>query len=295
MAPYRSPQLLADIDLLDLLELAGSTVRAAPLLRLSQPTVSRRRRRLVQELGLAATPDLTQGDGACLRLLRRAAQCHRLEAGVWRLGGDGWCLDPAMHPATVLAVPQRFAPLSHWQGLVEGHVLDGAVISGHGLRMVAAGIDPSPEGWIPWLSFLAVPLVEVPVTLLARRDPSASTARPGGPWQQVQMPALSSCSALATEVRQRQLLPIHRDRAGSDPGHWLDLLAPAGARTLATPLWQRQLQRCSKEPLQAIALPRPLRTDLWLLVQRRLWERQPILQQLVAQHVRSISECIGEA
>ena len=294
MAPYRSPQLLADIDLLDLLELAGSTVRAAPLLKLSQPTVSRRRRRLVEELGLAASSSLTQGDGACLRLLRRAAQCHRLDAGVWRLGGDGWCLDPAMDPATLLAVPQRFAPLSHWQGLVEAHVLDGAVIDGHGLRLVAAGVEPSTEGSISWLGCLAVPLAEVPMTLLARRDPTASTASPLEPWQEVQMPALSSCSALAMEVRQRQLLPVHHDRAGSDPRPWLDLLLPAGALTLATPLWQRQLQRSSMEPLQAIALPRPLHTDLWLLVHRRAWERQPVLRQLAANLAQSISECIAQ-
>ena len=49
---YETPALLADIELLDLLELSGSTVETAHLLNLSQPTVSRRRRQLGAELAL---------------------------------------------------------------------------------------------------------------------------------------------------------------------------------------------------------------------------------------------------
>ena len=39
---YRLPELLADIRLLDLLELSGSTRQASQWLQLSQPSVSRR-------------------------------------------------------------------------------------------------------------------------------------------------------------------------------------------------------------------------------------------------------------
>jgi len=71
MASYRTPNALSDVRVLDLIELSGSTVRAAPLLNMSQPSVSRRRRRLAAELGLVSTSQLRQGDGACLRLLRQ--------------------------------------------------------------------------------------------------------------------------------------------------------------------------------------------------------------------------------
>jgi hypothetical protein len=56
-------------------------------------------------------------------LLRRAAKRHRLDAGVWRLGGDGWCVDPGLVDATTLVPPQRFVPLQQWQALVSGHEL----------------------------------------------------------------------------------------------------------------------------------------------------------------------------
>ena len=123
MAPYRTPNALSDVRVLDLIELSGSTVHAAPLLNLSQPSVSRKRRRMAAELELVPTTHLRQGDGACLRLLRRAAKRHRLDAGVWRLGGDGWCVDPGLVDATTLVPPQRFAPLQQCQVLVSGHEL----------------------------------------------------------------------------------------------------------------------------------------------------------------------------
>jgi hypothetical protein len=50
--PYRIPSALRDLVLVDMLELTGSTVGAAQLLNISQPSVSRRYRRIVTELGL---------------------------------------------------------------------------------------------------------------------------------------------------------------------------------------------------------------------------------------------------
>jgi len=49
------------------------------------------------------------------RLLRWAAKRHRYDAGVWRLGSDGWCLHPSLVDETTLMPPQRFAPLQQWQ------------------------------------------------------------------------------------------------------------------------------------------------------------------------------------
>lgn len=160
MAPYRTPNALSDVRVLDLIELSGSTVRAAPLLNLSQPAVSRRRQRLAAELDLVPTTHLRHGDGACLRLLRRAAKRHRLDAGVWRLGGDGWCVDPGLVDATTLVPPQRFVPLLQWQALVAGHVLDGALVSGHEL--------PQSEGEQQQVlgNCVALPLLQLPLLLL---------------------------------------------------------------------------------------------------------------------------------
>ncbi len=92
---YRTPELLQPIQLLDLLELGGTTTAAAKALGLSQPTVSRRARHLVRDLDLKSNPDLHEralryGGSSCLQLLRRACQAHRLEAGAWRVGSCPW-------------------------------------------------------------------------------------------------------------------------------------------------------------------------------------------------------------
>ncbi|MEB3264585.1 MAG: hypothetical protein VKJ66_09460, partial [Synechococcus sp.] len=49
---YRPPALLQDIRLLDLLELSGTSLEASRLLKLSQPTVSRRYRALAADFAL---------------------------------------------------------------------------------------------------------------------------------------------------------------------------------------------------------------------------------------------------
>lgn len=283
MAPYRAPQLLADLQLLDLVELAGSTVRAAPLLNLSQPTVSRRRQRLVQELGLSASPALRQGDGACLRLLRRAAKRHRLDAGVWRVGGDGWCLDPQMGQDDLLVAPPRFAPVPLWQALVAGHLLDGALVSGHELRLVAPGLAAATGAQAVGHNCVAVPLLQLPLLLLGPAGSAAQSAAPLPPWSTVLMPPLPCCGGLATAVRQQQLRPVHLSAVPPQATAWLDALGRDGTVALATPLWQRQLQARAQQPLRAIALPKPLSLDLWLLVHRRDWSKQPALPQMAAE------------
>jgi hypothetical protein len=49
---YRIPELLSDIDVLDMLELNGTTSAASSCLHISQPTVSRRYRALAGDFGL---------------------------------------------------------------------------------------------------------------------------------------------------------------------------------------------------------------------------------------------------
>ena len=289
MATYRTPQLLKDVRLLDLIELSGSTVRAAPLLNMSQPSVSRRRQRLAAELDLVPTEHLRQGDGACLRLLRRSAKCHRLQAGVWRLGGDGWCIDPALVDDSTLLAPQRFAPWQQWQALVAGHVLDGALVSGHELQQA------EPDQPLVLGNCVALPLLRLPLTLLGRVE-TLQTASPVVPaWSRVLMPPLPSCGGLAMALRQQQLLPSHLRAEQRQADAWLAVMEQKGALALATPLWQRQLQRHACTTLQPFALSKPLDLDVWLMVHRRDWAKTPRLHSLATGWAALITQCMAEA
>ncbi|MFM2079757.1 MAG: hypothetical protein RLZZ124_45 [Cyanobacteriota bacterium] len=154
---YRTPQLLQDIRLLDLLELSGTTVEAAELLNLSQPTVSRRYRKLAHDFGLERQPRRFQrcryGSSEAIRLLRLGCRAHRLAAGVARIGAD------LMHQPLLdglhglLPTPVRFRPLEAWAELVREGVLDGALVSD--LELQAArmpdltGLQPVELGVLP--------------------------------------------------------------------------------------------------------------------------------------------------
>lgn len=72
---YRVPTVLRDLQLVDLLELTGSTTASAAQIGLSQPSVSRRYRALAAELGLQRLTDepigKRFGHAPLLQLLRR--------------------------------------------------------------------------------------------------------------------------------------------------------------------------------------------------------------------------------
>lgn len=154
---YRTPALLSDIHLLDLLELSGSTRAACRLLKISQPTVSRRYRALADDFGL--NPELVDsevcryGTTTTMRLLRQSCRCHRLEAGVARFGSDllhHGLLAP-LH--WLLSTPVRFRSASQWVELVRQGVLDGALVSQVELQE-SAGLDEAdvtlhPVGSLP--------------------------------------------------------------------------------------------------------------------------------------------------
>ncbi len=73
--PYRIPTVLRDLQLVDFLELTGSTTASAAQIGLSQPSVSRRYRALAAELGLQRLTDepigKRYGHAPWLQLLRR--------------------------------------------------------------------------------------------------------------------------------------------------------------------------------------------------------------------------------
>ena len=88
--PYRVPPFLRDLVMLDLLEITGSTTATAQVLALSQPTVSRRYRALVRDLGLQRQRNGPVGqrfaNAPWIPPLRRGVNHHRLSAGWLRLG-----------------------------------------------------------------------------------------------------------------------------------------------------------------------------------------------------------------
>jgi len=91
-ARYRPPELLRDLRLLDALELTGTTELAGRWLAVSQPTVSRRYRRLAEDFGLCperrGAKRCRFGATVSLRQLRLGARWHRFEAGVVGLATD---------------------------------------------------------------------------------------------------------------------------------------------------------------------------------------------------------------
>lgn len=131
---YQLPELLHDIRLLDLLELCGTTVKTSQLLRLSQPTISRRYRVLAKDFGLVRNRTqrwgCVYGSSSTMRLLRLGCRDHRLAAGVSRIGSDLLHQPLLAGCPWLLPTPQRYRPAANWLELVRQGVLDGALISG---------------------------------------------------------------------------------------------------------------------------------------------------------------------
>jgi len=129
---YQVPSMLRDLVLLDMLELTGSTVVTAQLLHLSQPTVSRRSRLVMKQLGLVPCGDKQPGQRfsapAWLQLLRQGVNRHRHDCGVLRLGGDP-ALQPALAPlGWVEWVPLPTERHPHWPAFLTRQLLDGLVL-----------------------------------------------------------------------------------------------------------------------------------------------------------------------
>ena len=121
--PYRIPQVLRDLQLVDVLELTGSTTASAAQIGLSQASVSRRYRALARELGLqrlaAASMGKRYGDTPWLQLLRRGINSHRLAWGVLRLGGSDQdaTLWQGQHGVEWVTLGRR--QQQHWQPLLQ--------------------------------------------------------------------------------------------------------------------------------------------------------------------------------
>lgn len=170
-----SEALFDDLDIVDYLELFGSTVKAADLLGLSQSSCSRRYRTFSDTIGI----DFDRVDGVyaaqsnhdVLLSLRSAAQKIRVRRRRFRIAlnwlfsllpvPDGWRLLPlaSMNTGHVLTLLDGRL-LDLWVGgLFECQSLIGEPLHLLGSKRIAIG-----------QSLQCVPLFRVPIHLVARRD-----------------------------------------------------------------------------------------------------------------------------
>ena len=294
---YQTPGVLEPIELLDLLELTGTTSAAAAALGMSQPTVSRRSRRLIQELSLKsrkpkALQALRYSETSCLRLLRRASQNHRLEAGTWRLGGSPWQQKLLRSPRSPGDLPMRFRHPWAWQELLHSHCLDGALVSGLDLREVpppgsaGQGFDPYATTAVLWDGCLMQPLGPVPLGLLL--PPGAST--PLEVWSEVVVPAQHDAPGLASWVRQQQWRCLHAPRSCHRPGEWAVLLQQWRQPLLCPQGWAQLLMPTLVE-WRWQALPSGGTDPLWLLMLDGVRQEHPHLEPLVVRLAAALETC----
>lgn len=293
-APYSTPRVLRPIELLDLLELSGTTTAVAEALGLSQPTVSRRTSHLVRDLGLRARTGLPRqtlrfADSSCLQHLRRACQAHRLEAGAWRIGSSPWQQSLLQPLQPWIAVPGRFRHPEAWRSLVASHALDGAVVSGLDLQLAMPEQPISGEHPVAWGNCLLVPISRSPLGLLTPPSAAESPER----WGRVAVPAQPLAPGLASLVRQQQWQCLHAGASCHEPRAWGAWLRQNGRPAVASPAWaarlQSQLSGWHWQPW-----PQAASEQLWLLLLRSVWEAQPVLHTLLTQ-LRSAIACDAEA
>lgn len=272
---YRAPGLLRDLRLLDALELTGTTELAGRWLAVSQPTVSRRCRRLASEFGITLmarqAKRCPQGNTMSLRQLRLAARWHRFEAGVMALATDPLHAGLLHGIEGLLACPHRFRAGHHWLDLVRDGVIDAALVSSLELE---TGMETCPQR--RWGDADRWPLGE-PETLHL------------GQW-----PLQLAAAARHSLDPLRLLVPPEEQAAGLRAllaGRGLMVAcAPEALHSLAA--WRRQMaeqQLAAMVPAALLApgsaleglwpLPGPcaLREHLWLLLPQG-WQTVPVLR-----------------
>ena len=283
---YSPPGVLQPIEVLDHLELSGSTSAAAASLKMSQPTVSRRSRSLINDLALKQRPikalqALRYGETPCLKLLRRASQCHRLEAGAWRLGGSPWQQPILRGLSPGGAVPMRFRHPLAWRELLEAHALDAALISGLDLRLAVAAermdARDAAGGPLIWGSCLLQPLEQQRLGLLM----PPGMAEPPREWQTVAVPRQQAAPGLASLVRQRQWQCLQAPRGCQEPDGWARWLQEMQRPLLASRAWSIAVGDHLKT-WHWWPWPEAQGDRLWLLGLGEVWQEQATLQPLPA-------------
>ena len=165
---YVPPTALADLYILDILELAGSQAKAGEALDLHQSTVCRSLRLMQQQFRLVTKPGSAvcrHGHNACLAHLRLASREHRLMEGLLRVGTDVLHQSLLNRMQGVQQVPPRIRPAELWAELVRLGLLDGALISSFSL-------ERSPQlAQLPlWEGLVTQPLGQLNLQLMATTE-----------------------------------------------------------------------------------------------------------------------------
>jgi hypothetical protein len=259
VSTYRPPELLRDVLLLDLLELTGSTQRASRHLAISQPSISRRYRRLARDFGLRRDLRLRwgfrYGSNGSIRHLRLAARAHRIAAGQIVLAADPWHRPLLEGVPGLLLPPPRFLPGADWSQLLREGVVDGALVPALELE---SGTWPGP-------GVRRVELGELPLALLAPL---------GAGDRMVLAPSREQAPGIVRLLEANGLTLQAVPRHVQDWSGWLALLEPGGPRLpVPAPLATAVL---SSLPVALEPLPCKvnLRERLWLLLAEELVDRE---------------------
>jgi hypothetical protein len=281
--PYLPPQLLRDLHLLNVLELTGTTHLAGQWLAVSQPTVSRRYRRLAADFGLKPTRRGAKvcrfGSSMSLRQLRHGLRWHRFEAGLVGLASDPLHQGLLEGLPSRLPMPMRFRPANQWGHLVREAVLDAALVSSLELEVTPSQLHPAGKrnGDGEWEGADPPPLDRVH---LGQWPLSLALAR-ASHHPMVLAPAAALAPGLLTLLENRGLpLATTAGADAHDPMAWLARMASCGlAAPVPAHLLDQQLGPFGQlERLESY--PR-LREHLWLLLPGD-WRRMPVLQRTVA-------------
>jgi len=250
---YRLPDLLADIRLLDLLELSGSTRQASQLLQISQPSVSRRYRALADDFGLRPEPAeplrCRYGSTRTMQALRHSCRCHRLESGVARVGSDPIHADLLEGVPWLLPTPLRFRAVDQWLQLVREGVLDGALLSGLELERMKP----------PDLSDLELHRVgPLPLALAMANEPAPPPSTP----ELVLLPDVGVAPGLWRWLSERGWELRSAGTSCRAPGQWLGKLRGRNVAMLIGVAVAADARRISA--LRLIPLQPPAESLVWL-------------------------------
>jgi hypothetical protein len=262
--PYRVPELLRAIEVLNLLELTGSQRATSQALGLHQSSVSRSLRSLRLQLSLTPGPSscLRYGDGPGLGHLRQALRAHRIADGWLQLAADP-LHQGLLNPAPgLLPGPAAWLTGERLAELVHHAVLDGGLVSS---LAWGSSDDPSRLPLLAGAGLTWFPLGELPLWLVA----AAPTAGA------VLVPPAGAAPALHAELGQRGLALQVLGASGLVPRSWL---RRARSQGLALPLCPALLPTgwLDRKGWQVLPDQPPLRQRLWLLLSSDL---PPALQE----------------
>ncbi|MCP9831869.1 hypothetical protein KBZ14_06050 [Synechococcus sp. HJ21-Hayes] len=256
LSSYAPPTALADLHILDFLELAGSQAKAGMALSMHQSTVSRSAQLMRAQFRLMPRQGSSvcrHGHNPCLQFLRLASREHRLMEGLLRIGTDLLHQRLLQNLAGVQLVPPRFRSAGNWAELVRNGLLDGALLSSFGLEgRLLAGQLPQWEGLV------VLPLGQLRLLLVA---PVATVAT----GRRVLLPRRAAAPLLHRAVAAQGYGVEQQPAACQELEAWIKR---ARDRQLALPICPELLEPSwvERHGLMPLADQPLLEEQLWLLL-----------------------------